>query len=262
MVKKENPYARACQEAIAVYGCNDYREEMKFIIESDTWTIDRIVIIGLGVQWYHLAMILHLREILEIQANKEIEVYVQEILDDFGPKDYVDFLKSREVTCLNIEDEMSAGPIDSPISSTTLLYAPWCIGRDLVELLRGKDPELFIGLPMSEVATTDTLTEEQQSQRKGLQGRYLEKRGRKRAKARQMPLEEDLREVARNFTRDHEWKPLPPTAPIGHKIERDGMTAGYFEGLFMYRKRGVWSQGSWTREVSDSDDGTDIRSSM
>lgn len=276
MSKTQNRYARAAKEAMTEYNSTTHPTEIQRLITSNTWTIDRIVIVGLGESWYQFAMIWHLKLLLQDQTKNDIKIYAQEIYDGLDdPYDYVACLKNYDVISLNGLNEWSAGPIHALVSSTTLLYAPWCNIRVIIELLRETDPELYIGVPMDDLASADLMKFEEFWKKEGSQEdsqeQELEERDRKRVKltqkkdlprgeSKEMDLHEKklrkqkgLGRIARVFARGHEWRALPPTYPAGHPDENLNSAHGDFEGLFMYRRRDAWSQSLSTCELGDSE---------
>ncbi|KAE9989017.1 hypothetical protein EG328_003334 [Venturia inaequalis] len=124
---------------------------------SDNWTIDRIVMVGIGFppNMYQLAMIVRLAEIFwgELSTNGKLEMYSQEHPGSAvrGPN-YASgcelFLRKLGFECLTATTKGSdyARPAQDLVTKTTLLYTPFLSSQSLLQLMDFTDPEILINV--------------------------------------------------------------------------------------------------------------------
>lgn len=237
-----------------IYESTTHPRSMKDLIFTRNHTIEKIVIMGLGDNWWRLAMILGLKQHFLDQTPQKanIDVFSQEHYDKVpkGTKSnslYPDTAAGRaaysedcilalEKHFIKLCDHMkqpsrSPGPVVNEITSRTLLFTPFLHMEIVAKALQGRDPELYIGAPME----------------------CVENRCEKKGKS-------ELKDVARDFREKHEWKrleALPGVVYKNVKMEEVDKMTGQFENMYIYRRRSVGikkyegpaSNDGWSREA-------------
>jgi hypothetical protein len=221
------------------YGKSDHADSMQNLLKGSNWAINRIVIMGIGDNWWQLSMILRLRYHL-LKKSERIDVYSQEHYHN-APKEYKGNVEQYGADCFELQENQgistndyekpksaSPGPIVAKITPVTLLFAPHLPYDTAAEALQGRNPELFIGDAM------ETIEE------------YC--------KNHELTV---LENVAKNFRETHEWKKFEemPAMLVNEEESKDSETGG-FGNMFMYRRRGTGSKayttptanGGWSRE--------------
>lgn len=136
-----------------------------FSRQNEIWTIDRIVVVGIGYppNLTQLSLIIRVAEVLEGRASKKIEMYSQEDrsegLDEDKP---IALLRASELfKRLGIQHRAARNgeshqPAASLTTETTLLYTPMLISGVVLELMRTLevDPELWITVAAHLITTS------------------------------------------------------------------------------------------------------------
>lgn len=145
-----------------VYLTTDHAKKVTdlFTNRTDEWTIDRIVMVGIGYppDLRQLAMIYHIAFIFAEKKGTNMDFYSQDSArwqdKEVGFRaefmqacdQFIESLLGSDV--LQASDSDRGRPARDLITPTTLLYAPRC-GADLIAmLLQNKDRKLYIGNPL------------------------------------------------------------------------------------------------------------------
>jgi hypothetical protein len=210
-----------------IYLKTDHHEELVELLGAEAWSIDRIVIIGIGCppNLWHVAMIVALADWLTKKYKRKITIYSQE-QQDRRTEVYEQFLAEYRIINL-VAEEQPHKPASTLITPTTLVFAP-STDKSVMQALRSNNPELYIGVSMGRM-------------KKACSGANLH-----------------LSLDAKAFKVNHEWKAFPQFAATGHASTdlNDLVIYRRKEGMFKdgNRKQGPWVENDWESAHEDDEE--------
>lgn len=141
MASKQSELLSAFCKVNDEYATSGHALHMQQLLKGHTWTINRIVIIGLGENWYQLSMIKHVASHLEKITGNTIEILNQELITRPAYNNMLQTLGIKTFT----SSWGQPGPIVEFITEKTMVFAPFCHSWVTALVLRGRDPEIYLG---------------------------------------------------------------------------------------------------------------------
>lgn len=159
-------YAKVLAEfntARSNYMASGHIDKMKRMLAEDNWTIDQIVIMGIGNNWTQLSMIVALAEHLRNTTGNKIPTFSLEhynryyegkTFDEYKTENQGnckgDCWKIQEIFDITINDWISSASADytDKITRRTLFFAPYRKLHITARALENVQPELYIGYVM------------------------------------------------------------------------------------------------------------------
>jgi hypothetical protein len=186
------------------YRATAFCSRLDAMLRAESWSIDRVIIMGLGPMGdatalrrngvpiadssrWQLAFIRHIVDVISSMTNTQIAIYNQDPYadifqhdpDSFYPATFNAFLEHIGITVLqctarqlqiptSVED---LGPAPAAITPTTLFYAPSLNWEATAFTIENRNPEIYIGLSCDTLRRYMRNAIEHMSQTRQIQGR-------------------------------------------------------------------------------------------
>ena len=148
----ENTLQARFEEIRTKYLNHPLRAETNDAIKSEKWSVDRIVVFGLGTNLWQLAQILDVAKFLASDGS-QIEIFAQDLIYERPENQaFVALLKNSNVQVLTVAKGRPGKDTSKPaadyITSKTFVYAPFIPNWYAPHLLAGSVPTGWLGSPI------------------------------------------------------------------------------------------------------------------